>query len=67
MIRILLAASAMLACSACNTVAGFGKDLQAIGGAVAGAATGVKAGTASPASQPPPACPAGAANCPKPK
>lgn len=46
--RLIMATAALLACSSCNTVAGFGKDLQAIGGAVSGTADGVQKGTNPP-------------------
>jgi len=51
--RLIVAAVALLACSGCNTVAGLGKDLQAIGGAVSGTAEGVQKGTnPAPAKRP---------------
>lgn len=50
----LVFAAALLACSGCNTVAGLGKDIQAVGGVLAGTAEGAQAGTQSPA--PPPSC-----------
>jgi predicted small secreted protein len=44
----LIIAVAILACSGCNTVAGLGKDLQAIGGVVTGTADGVQNGATQP-------------------
>ena len=48
----LLIAGALLALTGCNTVAGLGKDLQTVGGVVAGTAEGVQKG-ATPAPPPP--------------
>jgi len=38
----LLAAGALLALAGCNTVEGFGRDLQTVGGVLTGTATGVQ-------------------------
>lgn len=46
--RLIFAGIALIGCSGCNTVAGFGKDLQTIGGVMAGTAEGVQNGTAQP-------------------
>lgn len=60
----LIVASAMLALTGCNTIAGLGKDLQTVGGVVAGTATGVQNG-ATPQRQTPPPPPGSTApvNC----
>lgn len=55
----LLAAGALLALTGCNTVEGFGRDLQTIGGVLTGTATGVQnASTPAPGSAvtPPASC-----------
>lgn len=44
----LIVACVVLALTGCNTVAGFGKDLQTVGGVVAGTATGVQKGATTP-------------------
>jgi predicted small secreted protein len=54
--KLIIAAALLAACAGCNTVAGFGKDLQAIGGAVAGTAEGAENGTAKPVTRDPAAC-----------
>ncbi len=45
--RLILAAM-LLALSGCNTVEGFGRDLQAIGGVMTGTATGAQNGATQP-------------------
>jgi len=62
--RLILAAALLTALAGCNTISGLGKDLQAVGGVIAGTADGVQRGS-SPAerrtpppttTEPPPLC-----------
>jgi predicted small secreted protein len=46
--RLMIATALFAASAGCNTISGFGKDLQAIGGVVAGTAQGAEK-AASPA------------------
>ncbi|MEQ1781628.1 MAG: hypothetical protein ABMA14_09725 [Hyphomonadaceae bacterium] len=46
--RLIVAITLFAACAGCNTVSGFGKDLQNAGGVLAGTAQGVQRG-ATPA------------------
>ncbi len=57
----LIIAGVLLGLAGCNTVQGFGKDLQTVGGVLTGTAEGVQRG-ASPSS-PPPASRAPADTC----
>jgi len=43
--RLIVAAALLAACAGCNTVTGLGKDLQTIGGVIAGTAEGVQRGS----------------------
>ena len=47
--RLILAA-ALLALAGCNTVEGFGRDLQSVGGVLTGTAQGAQNSTSAPAS-----------------
>jgi predicted small secreted protein len=49
MTRLIAAALLLAVLPGCNTVAGLGKDLQAIGGAMTSTATDTANGTAKPA------------------
>lgn len=53
--RLILAAALLAALAGCNTVSGLGKDLQTIGGVIAGTAEGVQRGSspAQPRTPPP--------------
>jgi predicted small secreted protein len=42
--RLIIAAALLAACAGCNMVSGLGKDLQNVGGAIAGTAEGVQRG-----------------------
>ncbi len=48
MTRLVLAGVLLASMAGCNTVAGLGKDLQAIGGVMTGAANDVATGQTSP-------------------
>jgi predicted small secreted protein len=58
----LVFAGALLALAACNTIDGFGKDLQAAGAVLAGTATGVQ-NASKPATGAPPMGHTAPTNC----
>lgn len=59
----LVIAGALLALAGCNTVEGFGRDLQTIGGVVTGTATGVQNAASAPSQPLPPEKPIVSDNC----
>ena len=52
--RLIIAAALLAACAGCNTVEGMGKDLQNVGGVIAGTAEGVQRGVTPGTERAPP-------------
>ncbi len=52
--RLIIAAALLAACAGCNTVSGLGKDLNNVGGVIAGTAEGVQRGVTPGTDRAPP-------------